>query len=360
MSIATFEGGGVGAGAGPTGSVTAPMGRITQCALRAQNPTLTPLTTGLRLEEVEGEERHGVGIDWLSFSCGTETAAELLEETIAFSTGGMNKSFGEVEERAGMGFSCKRQTEPRSESKEWGKDYETWEARGSHAPGLAEIAIGRKVRPRRIDVRFDLTCGEGATPDEIVQLVEGHIRERRLTIGIDGRDGVNTKYVGSQSSDRFIRVYRKDLQDMWWGNEFGPTMRIELQLNDQYAEALLRDADGDVEKVYAIAAAIIEEMTTWKLSDRMEGVPEMTKPAVIDVIKRAFQGTRQHGTVIVVLERIGLDPLKYCRMQFETLSRASRYRAASLERELKAYGSQIVDESLCKWIGAYLRKGGHE
>jgi hypothetical protein len=144
---------------------------------------------------------------------------------------------------------------------------------------------------------------------------------------IAGGGGVHTRYLGALSSPKMIRVYRKDLQLSTWAEMFGPTLRVELVLKDDYAAALLRIiGTHGLKHAYAVAAGHVAHMTGWHLIEEPADVPEIVQPEGRDLAEQLLPLFQQYGQLLATLDDAGLPVLDLCRVRRSRSSKASRSR----------------------------------
>jgi hypothetical protein len=125
----------------------------------------------------------------------------------------------------------------------FGRDYVGWEAQGQAARFVAEAFVGL-VDPEepgpvgkatRVDCALDFECDPDDTADDVVEAIRPHLRGS-VAIGCSAeREEVPTRYVGSRTSKRRLRIYRKDLAPNNHGRYAFPVMRLEYQLRDEEA-----------------------------------------------------------------------------------------------------------------------------
>lgn len=286
----------------------------------------------------------GVGVDYLTVTVGSTAAQDLLVQTDHDEDGYGVEGFRSSELRLCLGGECWRRWDPRSPSKRWGLDYESWRWPGECAR-LAWMHLPREdVRASRIDVAFDFQCGRDVRPEHLVQHVAPWLKQRGIKTGSTGEDGVYTWYIGGKQSERRIRVYRRDLRD---GSgvlvEMGAVLRVELQLTDDHADAMLQVLSrGGTQVGWAAAAAHIREMTGLEVQTCGE-VP--TLPTVEDADQEAqlWQFIEQHGERMDAWARMGVDVLRLAREFSQTRSRMTKWRACKrLERWACVDWEQVV------------------
>jgi hypothetical protein len=252
----------------------------------------------------------GVGVDFLTVTVGTDGAAGLMAISEFHEQGKPQAGFGRSEERLSVGGKCWRRWEPHQESREWGKAYECWEWSSGDARWPSQQIRGIEgVRPSRVDVAFDFAVDESLMSDAIIERCRDVLVFKGISDGISGQAGVNTRYVGSQRSERRIRIYRRDLKDGALLLDAGPIMRVELILRDDMARAWWQVWRADQARGFAAAAAHIVDMTGHRVMDADEPVP----PPLVDASAEAeaaqmlFEFVKQNASVLGVVERLGVD-----------------------------------------------------
>jgi hypothetical protein len=290
----------------------------------------------------------GCNVDFLTATMSPGMDAHLLALTDPDEAGNPGRGFARSEKRVCIGGTCWRRWEPYQPSRSFGTDYSSWEWAGGGSRHYADIlATGRTgpspagtppVRPSprasRIDIAFDFSCPDSFTSDQLVAPLEdaekpGHTQDG-LIMRIAGGGGVHTRYLGALSSPKMIRVYRKDLQLSTWAEMFGPTLRVELVLKDDYAAALLRIiGTHGLKHAYAVAAGHVATMTGWHLIEEPADVPEIVQPEGRDLAERLLPLFQQYGQLLATLDDAGLPVLDLCRCRCG--SKASRSRLRKLK-----------------------------
>jgi hypothetical protein len=247
-----------------------------------------------------------------------------------------------------MGGFCWRRWEPRVASKHFGQEYESWQFPGSQAEEaiqrLRRFDVG-EVRPSRVDVAFDLVCPSGFTPEEFVESLRSHIESRGIVVGISGSGGVNTMYVGASGSERRIRVYRKDLQELMYAEMFGPTLRVEVELHREQAVAWWRVYHADEAEGLAAAAAHILQMTGFSVCDDVGQVPMRIMPDEADEAESLFQFLNQHAGRLVAWKSAGIPVGELAREHYDVRAgKMAASRRVKRERKLERLGvSEVVE-----------------
>lgn len=276
----------------------------------------------------------GRGIDFLSMTVPASTAATLEASTDLEDEGRPSIGFKRSERRVCPGGHAWRKREPFQASKRWGTAYESWEWESTGAGWPSEFLRGRECKPTRIDVAFDFDVPEDFLADHFAEAVRSHAEARGLTIGISGQGNVNTRYIGAAESIRRVRVYRKDFQRPLWAEMFGPTLRVELILKDEQAEAFWRVWCEDTERAFAAAAAHVAELTG-VIVQTVGDVPQLIEPEGIDEAASIFEFMRQHGPRLAAWDEAGLPVLDMARRQRLTASRMTQHRCTGIIRRVR-------------------------
>lgn len=186
--------------------------------------------------------------------------------------------------------------------------YETWEGCGTAGESLAKFAKHIPGQPTRLDVAFDFAVPEDYLSDHLAEIIEPHIRRKRLTPGVSGQGNRNTRYVGSIQSERRIKIYRRDFKDPTLREEFPPLLRVELELRKRQARSIWPWFRHSREKMLSGAAAHILDMTGLRVMHDSEDMPDLvatsdrTKGA-----KKLSQFIQQNWTMLSAIIDNGID-----------------------------------------------------
>lgn len=303
----------------------------------ADPPLLTGGLSHLKASDrgIEGlwaVEKLSRDVDYLTVSVSTDVARELIAQTEMTERGKASQGFELSELRKCVGGTCWRRWGPRQPSKRFGTDYESWLYAGPSAGMAATVLRDHEaVQPSRVDVAFDFLCHPELRPDDLVELWGDDIGDARIEVGIEGHAGVNTLYVGSKKSDRFVRVYRKDRQDRSYAFAFGGqgVMRVELELRKKFARPWWELWREDEERGFAAAADHIRQMTGALVQTATERAPSVLIPEATCQAAKLQQFLTQYGSLLAALVDAGVPVIELARaMQRCTKSRKrqSRYR----------------------------------
>lgn len=295
-------------------------------------------------EQVIGLINHlaGVSVDWLTITTGPDDSVTLMALSELDEPGLPKQGFRASERRLFHGGQVWRRFEARQESRRWGASYESWECSGGEAGSSSFASICRSLaeaRPTRVDIAFDLDTD--MTADEFVDLVSSHVAARGLTTGISGQGGVNTRYVGSASSDRRLRVYRKDWQSDAWLVTHGRTLRVELILKGDQAAAWWSMWREDKQLAYRAAAAHVADMTGAVLHEVGE-LPEVVPVEGQSEAAKLAAFFQQYGPYLDMLTRAGFDIQGLCKSSIEASSSESKRRISRRLESIQQSGVDLV------------------
>lgn len=246
-------------------------------------------------------------IDWLTVTVNAAVARDLLADTRLDEPGYARPGFKRSERRLTWGGLCWRKWEPLQPSNAFGLEYESWEWSGPAAACAAEFLAGKAdCRPSRVDVAFDFECPESFMSDDLVPHYQPWAVSKGISLGIAGQGGVNTHNVGSKQSDRWIRIYRKDLRDPVLMNLLGPVLRIEPVLKGDLAVAWWETWRVSYDTALAGAAWHVHEMMGLRVQDSMHEVPPLVMPESADEAEELWQFLRQHGDRLAAWNRAGV------------------------------------------------------
>jgi hypothetical protein len=261
-----------------------------------------------------------VQLDWLTVTMSGPTAGYVLPR--------LNKRLGRWGEKtsaepgkAVQGFECSeryplaswaphlcmwRRWKPRTASKAFGLEYESWEISGCSAVVLEQILLEAPrllARATRIDVAFDFACDEDLWPRHLEAEITSHAERRGFTIQYAGERDARTVYVGSRSAGRRVRIYRHDVKH----GGTHPQMRIELELSgERYPRELWNRWDTRGGEGLALAR--------WHVGELIGCVPEgeLREADPIEQVPRCLvramtSALRCYGSVLRAYSQAGGD-----------------------------------------------------
>lgn len=262
-------------------------------------------------------------VDFLTVTIGSEPAEKLLESTVIVQNGRGDKGFCKSDQRERSGFLFWRSYEPYSESEKYGRNYESWSCAGSDSPKFARwlISSGVYCRASRIDLAYDCRCDKKLSAAEVGDLIAAFaVDHRDLKMGgaeTRTRDGVvKTVYVGGQTSEKRIRIYRKDLEEPEAVD--GPTMRFELvgkkwtartlwALLAGYREDYREEPKRAWDDCMSVGRSLIQQMSGVVLPGPLREPPEKEPQAVRSVISKVEAALRQCGKTFRALRDRGIS-----------------------------------------------------
>jgi hypothetical protein len=244
-----------------------------------------------------------------------------------------------------------RRYQPRQEMKLHGHEYESWVYNGPHAtPAARKLRGVEGSRPSRIDIAHDFACSPDDRPEDIIEETRRHFTKKGMKDGISGHGGVNTCYIGSTSSLRRIRIYRKDLQDEAYAKMHGPTLRIELELKAEHAHAAWAACQHQpLDKLYEIAAAHLEQITGIQAFPNTDGVPEIVPVMAAKPGQQVATFLKQHAGMLKALREVGICLDRLVDVQVDQMSPAALKRLDTRIREYTRSGPENV-ESVARLI----------
>jgi len=303
------------------------------------------------------EGRLGVSVDWLTGSVSSADAeAILMPHTEPDEPGTARPGFRRSERRLTLGGRVWRRLEPLQPSKRFGDDYESWEFDGCQAAHGVDL-MARCDRPKvtRIDLAFDFSVRD-VTARELVETIiddrEDVKTPQGFGVGESGQRPHLTMYIGSMSSDRRIRIYRKDVQSPHFAFGCGPIMRVELMLKGRQAHAFWQVFGDDRQAGYAAAAAHIREMSGLIVADDIGTVPEFVAAEIPDDAQRLFTFLEQHGTTLHEFASSGVDLAALAAQRCESISRMTRHRSKQRTERLRAAGPKLVEQIVRRMLAS--------
>lgn len=302
------------------------------------------LTGGLTTPNVHLNALNGVSVDYLTITIPASQAEIMLEGTNSDQPGYAKDGFKQSEQRTtplGVVF---RRFEPRVASKAHGYEYESWLFPGPQAAtgvDLAKSIPGSK--PSRIDFAFDFSVDLTTTSDDVLESFRDHFEGKRLTDGISGQGGINTRYIGSASSLRRVRIYRKDLEDQAYAKLHGPTVRVELVLKGEHAEYLWhRYTEHGEDVATSVAVSHLYDLAGLRLKGSGD-LPGLVPVAASAPAEKLAMWVQQNGATLVALCDAGIDLKKLCDMHAANQNRQAKYRRKRRENEIRHAGTKSVE-----------------
>lgn len=275
------------------------------------------------------------GFDWLTVTVPDSMSARMQAATEFGEEGFGRPGFGSSEQRLMFGGKCWRRFDPRGESRDFGLQYESWEFSGSVAHTAAvHLVPDGPCRATRVDWRVDLEVDKAVMSDDVVEAMREHTTDHRITTGVSGHAGVNTRYVGSRKSDRMVRVYRKDLQDQSLIYEGRSVMRIELVLRHDLAADAFALYRSDERAGAAAFREHMRQLTGLRLGELGELPPPAPRLVDDEVASQYFKFMQMHGDQIEVFRRLGLDVSEDARERWN-IGKPSRVRESRLRRRME-------------------------
>jgi len=218
----------------------------------------------------------------------------------------------------------------------------------------AEVEPGDTAKCTRYDVAFDFHCDVGLDPVELVQGWGWLPGNGWKLDGIqaapkgDGRPISWTWYLGSMSSPRRVRIYRKDIE-----SGFGsPRVRVEMVLREQYAqEALTRDLEG--RKVHVresrcslsvirFAAGVLLDITGFRVADDVDEIRVRKSRERSDMSKLLAVMAEQYTKPLVYALEKGLDLSGLVNEVVQAKGRTSRYELRKCLEAANEYNQEEV------------------
>lgn len=348
--VGTGEGGGGAAGASPD----APAGVISE----GGQPPL--LIGGL----VEGVSRGlsglvGADVDFLTASVSGVTLDWLMAGPGEVVEPGFPQAgFAQSERREWLGGTVWRRWEPNQARQDWGKSYESWEWDGATSADAARQLAGRElVAPSRVDVRFDFEVEGDFRSDDFALAVEDWARDKNIDpTGIAGSNGVYTRYIGSRSSDRFIRVYRKDLQSECFAFDHGQILRVELVMRRKYAVGWWKLWNEGFERGIGSASAMIHAMTGFRPWDGEGELPQLELESASDVGDKYLAFMRQWGPFLFDLVSEGCDPVSTANLVMGGANQRVQRKSLQRRRRIGQIGSDQLENTVRRVISERQRE----
>lgn len=328
-------------------STSCQLGNATQgCGPRSgATPCGAPplLTGGLNPQK----ELINISCDWLSLSLSSEDAKRLYKTTgkSRVSEQAYFKGFAQHEMRSAFSGHCDRHWGPRTASKQHGTNFELWNFRGksaSYAQTHCSLAEIPEAQATRLDVAFDFRCSEDLAPLTVRDWWKPHWAKERLIPGISGQGELksHTAYIGCKTSERRIRIYRKDIEDKIYVRE--PTIRIELICKKRRAASLYPIWYKDETIGFRTASEHVFEMTGFRPLPEKGKIPRLEKEPVTTVAQKLAALVNQYGTILSVAYSEGIDLNILLQVRFPKVSSSTQKRHRLLIREARETGEKEI------------------
>jgi hypothetical protein len=260
----------------------------------------------------------------LSITVPEGPAAFLLSQTELIDKVVGRNGFRQAEHRTCMGGTTWRRFEPTQPQRAYGLAYESWEFSGPPGAWAADALRDKPGKPSRVDWAFDLYCPRDVTPAHFREQTRAHFEEAGFKPSWKGGEEDGTFYLGSPTSVRRMKVYRKDLQDKATLFTYGhPVMRLEVTLADECAASWWRIWRQDPDQAAGVMAAHLVEITGFRVAEpRSIPVPE-TEPEV-DQAQRVFRFIEQNASMILAARHIGIDVVDLAEHRMTHSSRKTK------------------------------------
>lgn len=312
-----------------------------------------------------------VSIDWLTYTLRSDRAAQIIGRYDAMSeraglttkAGGAIRGFRQSENRACLGGWFWRRWDPVTESNMYGDSYESWEASGDAAGGLASDLRATPGYATRADVAFDYFGGksmETLKPEHVImpqvkpESISDNPKIKMKTnegfiVGFRGEGGCNTGYVGTRSSDRMVRLYRKDQQSEGFADWLGPCLRTEIELRGEHAKAFWAIYRDDPDQAYRAAAAHIEAMLG---VNPMPGgtVPELPAPPELSEVDSLYAFITQTAAREEAYRARGIDLGRLRHLRVSNLGQQALDRLEAIERRLRAIDPDALESRVAAML----------
>jgi hypothetical protein len=217
---------------------------------------------------------------------------------------------------------------------------------------------GRKSRCTRADVAWDFQCDADLTAEDLLRLLGwgGGSEFRERVVQRRGKVGFETYYVGGQSSDRRVRIYRKDLEEPSW--IFGPTLRVEGILTGDVAAAWWHVWCEDKARGYGVMAGHLAELLGVRVQEELAELPELVEPEGAELAGSLFACLEQYGGLLAVCRQGRVNVLELAEEHQAAApgNRMAKSRAKRRLQEITETGARLVEDLVREMIR--IRRGG--
>ena len=320
---------------------------------KSEVSTGTPLTNrGVGKIDNGGRliELIGCNYDYLTITTARQMSDYLSGVTKLKESFGKQQGFSNVEKRFCLGGDCSRRFNPVSPSNDWGLDYESWLFTGLVADDNVRLLLKCDAPSRltRLDIAFDYSCPADYYPKDFIEDVRANIYGK-YGIETAGNEITGTRYIGSRQSDRYIRIYRKDLEDKQVEMQLGPVMRIELVI--QNTSSYCQCAWNSIRSNGYYSGIQYASMMCHALFQLMpipfdETIfPEPIEKPESGIIKKVFSLVDQRGNCILAALKAGIDLQGLCELKRFKASSSALSRFKELETDIRAVGADVITEA---------------
>lgn len=298
---------------------------------------------------LRGCEEVSRGVDYCTVSLPSGIAESLMRsppvgriEHVADGKG--MRGYRQSAEYLVLGGSIWRRWEPISGSPTWGTAYETWEASGAAGAILAEwmVPYAAEVRTTRLDLAMDVACDDHLTPGQVIAPIAdpewNTDRGTRVRHKADGPEREWVWYVGARSSERMLRVYRKDLdQPMLYGGDVGPVMRVELELKKPLAHPMLEAWGRDEPSGWGAFGRHVYDLTGRQLVP-ISDLPAVERRSNVEALQSVLAFFEQHGGALDDMIGSGIDVCELAAVRSARPVKDSGQRARQKKRRIGIFG----------------------
>jgi len=276
------------------------------------------------------------GVDFLRVTVGKGAVVDkLLSSTELGEPVAGGQGFAVAVKRLCPGGFVIRRSDPYSKAKKWGLDYESWQWPGCAAAWGAGLLRGEDVKATRFDVAWDFVVDPEFMPADVVNAVRGHIERLGMEPGVSGPEKSCTYYIGARSSERMVRIYRKDIRDQVYGKLYGPVMRLEVELKGHKAQECWATWQRDKESAFAMAGKQLQDLMGFRVRENVQYVEERTEKESLGLLGRVASLINQRGMMMAACFAAGIPLDELCGLRVQGMSRTSDYRFRMLVRELE-------------------------
>ena len=298
----------------------------------------------------------GGGIDYLTVTVPTKATESLLSHSWHDEPGKAIHGYKSSERREIHGGTVWRRWDPYTASNAHGFAYETWEAESDAAPVLDRYTTPLPgVSATRQDFAFDFSVDRDFVPADLLPVIRSHIEARGMEPHFKGPESSHTIYLGSRHSDRFLKIYRRDLKDRSLLDEYGtPILRIEIELRNDSCLNLWHQRQATGEEGLSIAATHIAEMIGYSPYDRTDPLPPpMQARPEAEPAQTFMRFMDQGASTIVAAEEAGICTKDQAYKRVGKLSRMSQHR---LNKRIELFKS-VPREDLIRAIDYLMNHG---
>jgi len=203
--------------------------------------------------------------------------------------------------------------------------------------GVCKSEYQPNCYPSRLDYAMDFSCPLDYFPRHFIEDCRPWLNTHCVGIGVHtaGPEFEGTRYIGSRSSERMIRIYRKDLEDKLIARTDGPVLRIELEAKGFHSKRIFFDGyKSGYNQAVLSSLQHCQLLTGVYFGAHPSKLKNSNRLKNTNGFKRVYSLLNQYGPVISALMAAGVDLKGLSALKSSYSSNESRRRARRLVESL--------------------------